>query len=94
MKRLLTLATGGLFAAMAVLPVAAFADNAAAPAKDAKVPSVTTTQTVAPTTETKGHKAETKTEAKADTTKHDGAVKTPDGHASSVQPKPVEPGKS
>jgi hypothetical protein len=105
MNRLLTLTTGGLFAAMAILPVAAFADNSAAPGKDAKAPATMTapteTKTVAPSTasagDVKNHKVETKTEtkteAKGDAVKHDGAVKAP-STASTVQPKPVEPGKS
>ena len=111
MNRLLTLTSGGLFAAMAILPVAAFADNSATPAKDTKTPAAMTTpgehkmgehkmgdsKTVAPSTapsgEVKGHKLETKTEAKGDAVKHDGTVKAP-GSQSSVQPKPVEPGKS
>ncbi len=103
MNRILTLTTGGLFAAMAVLPVAAFAETSATPAKDAKPQAAMTAQptdgkTVVPSTGTsadaKTHKAETKTEAKGDAVKHDGAMKTPDSH-SSVQPKPVEqPNKS
>jgi hypothetical protein len=97
MNRLLTLTTGGLFAAMAILPVAAFADNSATPAKDAKTPAAMSTQTetksVAPSNDVKGHTAGTKSEAKGDAVKHDGAVKTPDSH-SSVQPKPVDPAKS
>ena len=101
MNRLLTLTSGGLFAAMAILPVAAFADSTTVPAKDAKAPAAMTTQadskTVAPATGTagdmKGHKVETKTEAKGDAVKHDGPVKAPETH-SSAQPKPVEPGKS
>ena len=99
MNRILTLSTGGLFAAMAVLPVAAFAAGSATPASDAKPQAAMTTQptdgkTVAPGTgaqaDVKGHKAE----AKGDAVKHDGAVKTPDSH-SSMQPKPAEqPNKS
>ena len=111
MNRLLTLTSGGLFAAMAILPVAAFADTSATPATVTKAPAEVTTpgehkmgdtKTVAPSSvtsgEAKGHKVETKTEAKGDAVKHDGAVKAPgsqsQGSQSSVQPKPVEPGKS
>ena len=103
MNRILTLTTGGLFAAMAVLPAAAFAETSATPGKDAKPQATMTAQptdgkTVAPTTGTSagmtGHKVETKTEAKGGTVKHDGTVKTPEAH-SSVQPNPAEqPNKS
>jgi hypothetical protein len=98
MNRILTLTTGGLFAALAIMPVAGFAETSATPGKDAK-PATTMTapmtndKTVAPTTGTtvdaKGHKVEAKTGAKGDAVKHDGAVKAPESH-SSVQPKPAE----
>ncbi len=39
MNRLLTLASGGLFATMAILPIGAFAQTGAAPTQDSKTPS-------------------------------------------------------
>ncbi|MBS0640923.1 MAG: hypothetical protein JSS43_13680 [Proteobacteria bacterium] len=103
MNRLLTLTTGGLFAAMAIVPVAAFAAGSATSGTETKphaamtAPAPADSKVVTPSTEAKGdmkgHKVETKTEAKGDAVKHDGAVKAPAGQ-SSVQPKPVEPGKS
>ncbi len=104
MNRLLTLTTGGLFAAMAILPVAAFAGTSAAPPADSKAPAAVTSPAetkMAPAAEAKGevkgHKVETKTEASGGAMKHEGTVKAP-ASQSSVQPKPADhsttPGKS
>lgn len=89
MKRLLTVTAGGLFAAMAVLPIAAFAaDAGTAPAADTKAPAAVTAPTDAKTPDvgTDAHAAakttapahETKTEGKhhkveAKAGKHEGA---------------------
>jgi hypothetical protein len=99
MNRLLTLTSGGLFATMAILPIAAFAQTGAAATQDSKTPAPVTAQAETPkagATETKApvHETKSTTMAKHED-KHGASVETqkPVTH-SSAQPKVTDPSKS
>lgn len=81
MKRLLTVTAGGLFAAMAVLPIAAFAaDVGTAPAADTKAPAAVTAPTDAKTPDARTPDVGTDAHAAAKTTAPAHETKTEGKH--------------